>query len=435
MRWTVLGAGLICILGVRLSVAQDPAAAKAPSAIPWEADYSKALQKAKAGNKPILVAFLLRGEPANEEICSDHLRDPEIAGLCCKFVCVLSLGGLNGPPPEGAAGSAALIKDLEGRISLTELASLEREARTRILETAEVSTPQFVFLRPDGTSVLTRHVWMLSKAELLDKIQRALHFFDPSSPAPPELAKEAAGLDDVLKRCDDNNLVKRRDAMYELAKFDGPRVVDFLIRQSRPDNDATRRMEAIRAMGQKGQAKFLPVLHALLKETDFQIRVNVAESLRQIGLVESVPVIHKVLVSERKDNVRSLLIRALAGCGLGHEEVLRVLSGLLDKGSDSDKMTVLWVLAGLEPGHALAAGLPKASKSASDKVRAFAFYAAGKQKAVALSADLAKRLASEKQLARKACVWALAELGAPPAGESVEDPSGDLSMLMPTWGW
>lgn len=411
--------------------------------IEFEADLPAAFAKAKSLKRPIMIAVLLRGEPANEDICAEHLEDPAIIEFSKRFVCLLSFGRIS--LEEGAQNSAAFLAKHQGRLTKDQLAAIEKMVRVEILETSEVTAPQFLFFAPDGKLSLLRHVWMLPKEELLAKMQLAYHFFDPTYavPSPPaaEKAKEADGespgaafrsldLDALLVLCDDNNMVKRRDAMTQLASREHPKVIEFLSRQVKPGVDTQRRLEAIRSMGKKSQVKFLPSLHGLLKESDFQIRSNVANALSEIGLIESVPHLIKVLQSERKDNIRSLLIRALHSCGPNSAEVQNTLKTLMEKGTDVDRMTILWLAASVEENSPLIPWILKPLKSANDKVRAFAYYAAGRHKLAEALTELKKRENGERQVAQKACSWAIKRISGQECSDETS-PSSELSMLLP----
>ena len=68
---------------------------------------------------------------------------------------------------------------------------------------------------------------------------------------PPEVAE----VSELLKRCDDNNMVRRREALRELCSKDHPDVSSFLIKQTGRTGDSERRLEALRAMSGRGAAR------------------------------------------------------------------------------------------------------------------------------------------------------------------------------------
>ena len=68
----------------------------------------------------------------------------------------------------------------------------------------------------------------------------------------------------MLTQANDNNTIKRLEGLQKLAGLDDPRVIGFLIKQTAEGVDEQRRIEAVDAMGTKGNAKALPVLLKLL---------------------------------------------------------------------------------------------------------------------------------------------------------------------------
>jgi HEAT repeat protein len=403
----------------------------APAGIAWEADYDAALKKAKGEKRPIMVVFILRGEPANEEICEEHFQDREIVALSRRFVCLLALADVSVADGASTDGTDGIIAELEGRVSRKQLQGIESEARLNLLDSNEVSAPQFIFLEPDGKTVMLHHVWHLPVAELRHKMELARHHHDPSATPTERLRQEDREVSELLERCRGNNLEQRRDAIRSLAGKDHPAVISFLVARTAPNEETQHRLEAIRAMGQEGQVKFLPALHRMLaKESDYQIISNVAEAIGEIGLKESGSHLAEAIKRERKDNVRSLLIRALAACAPEAKETEQQLARLLQRGSKLDQITVLYLLARREHDPSLDKAVLKAAKSSNDKVRAAAYLVIGKHKLAAATRYLRGRASSERQVTGQACSWALAQLGEHVA-DSPEDPAAEIGRWLP----
>src|SRR5262245_60272492 len=78
-----IAAALVCALFATRAPAQEK-----PAGIAWERDYDAAVKKAEAERKPLFVAFLMRGESANEAVVRQHFRNAEIIEASRKFVCV-----------------------------------------------------------------------------------------------------------------------------------------------------------------------------------------------------------------------------------------------------------------------------------------------------------------------------------------------------------
>ncbi len=435
MRSFILGCvASFCLLSMALAQVETEDSYKG---INWQPHFEKALKQAKKENRPIMVAFILRGETANESICGQHFLDKKIIALSRKFVCLLAYAEyVSGDNKGNTETSEAYVQSFSHRISRKQLKTLEYAARSEYMESGQVSAPQFLFVHPNGETILLRHIWLLSASELKKKMHKALHYFDKSHALPGELAAESRSeLDEIrtlLADADGNNMMKRRASLSRVAVKEHPDVVNFLIKQTSKDVDQSKRLEAIRAMGQEGQVKYLPRLHQLLrKERGFQIRTNIAQAIGDIGLVESVTPILQVLKKEKKKQLRSILIQTVMTCGGGNKEVSKALSKVLRSGGDLDKITILYRIADGAWDDTYSKALLKCLKSTNAQVRAAAYFAVGSHNRSDLLKRVKSRLSSEKNMARNACAWSLKQMGENIKFET-ENPSNDINMLLPT---
>ena len=349
-----------CVL-VSVSLGLPAWSQTAGSNIAWERNWDAALAKAKKEDRPIMVAFILPGESANDEIIARHFRDRGIIDETKNFVVIPALGA---PPPEGATAGGAPF----GALTAKEAFEIEREARYELLESNTVSCPQFIFLSPDAKKVLLRHVWMLPAAELRKKIQMARAFHDPN--ADPGFVKEHRDrVADLLKLADHNNATKREGALSTLATLDDPEIDRFLVRQTGPRADKVKRLEAIACMKRAQRASALPCLHGLLKARDSITRVHAAVAIHDIGLPESVEALTKALKKEGKERVRCHLLRALHRCGGDSPKLRKIVKALLSKSGQLDRLSALWIAAALEPGKDLARPILKAAMDRNTRVR------------------------------------------------------------------
>ena len=288
---------------------------------------------------------------------------------------------------------------------------VELRARLEILATNLVSCPQFVFLAPDGRSVLLRHVWMLPPGALLAKMNLAYGYFDAES-ASPEFRKHRSRVDDLMKEADDNNADRRRGALSTLAMLDDPRVIEFLVRQTGPRADKRKRDEAIFYMGQRGNAKALPRLHELLKAKESKIRLYTAISLAQIGMRETTGPLKAALRKENKDRVRSHLLRAFATCAADDAALVeKTLIATLKKGSQIDKITALHLLSALEKTAAIEKAVLAAARVTNTRVRSSAYYVLGSLEIEKGKKYLKSKLSSERGQAKEFCLAALRAFG------------------------
>lgn len=397
-------------------------AAQEARVIQWEKDFDVALTRAKAENKPIMITFLMKGESANEDVARNHLHDAGIVAESRKFVCLIGCIGLHG---EAAADACPTFDGL----TCAQHETAERRARTLYMDSPVVEAPQFLFLGPDGKKVLLRHVWLLSAHELLKKMQLAHAFHDPKN-APPELKERRDRVAELLKQADGNNQDERRMALSALAAEEDPRVVDFLLKQTGAEVDSTRRLEAIDSMRSKGNAKFLPCLHALLKQKDTQLRIHVVAALEGIGMRESAKPLLDVLAKETQDRVRAHLIRALATCEKDPAVLRTHLLKMLRSTAQADYVAASRV-AESQPRHEeIDAALRKLAAATSSAARIAAYHAIGVLKIMEAKPLLERQVPQDRDPAKSVGLWALAQLGgAPYTGEvDVEAAVTDLQV-------
>jgi hypothetical protein len=385
------------------AAAQD--AAEPSPFIDWQGDWDAALAQAQEQNKPIMVAFILRGESANEEVCRRHFKSPRIVEESRRFVCMLAAGGDARPDDQAAPSNPAL----------------EMRARTELMSSPTVSCPQFIFLMPDGKTTLVRHVWMLPEQELLKKMRLAYGFFDPER-AGPEVRNHRDQVERLLEEAAGNNQDERRVALKTLARTDDPRVIEFLIKQTGPSSESTRRLEAIYFMRDKNNAKAIDCLHGLLNHRDTNTRFYAAIALEGIGMVESTPHLVHALKREGKERVRTHLVRAVASCAGDKGELKEAVLKLLKSTGKLDKIAALYVATACEPDDELKKAIVRAAGHSSANVRSAAYYAIGTLKIEEARKRLKSRKSSERGQTLSCLLWALAQLGEDPYEEE-DDPA------------
>ena len=362
--------------------------AQQPS-IAWEADFDEALKAAKADGRPIMVAFIMDDETANDEVAKEHFHDKDIVDLSKNFHCLVASIGVH------AASSSEGVCPKYGTATCACHQRIQTRAQTTYLQSPEVSAPQFIFLKPDGETVLLRHVWMLPKAELAKKMRLALGFADPTkvTQAEKEAAEDVAR---VLVEADDNNAVKRMEGLQKLATLDDPRIIAFLIKQTAEGVDEQRRLEAIDAMGTKGNAKALPVLLKLLHARSAQIRGRVAVALERIAMPESGPALLAALKREAKDNVKASCVRALAACDPKTPAHLNAIVAMIATGAQIERSAAIRASFDLPLDAILKKALLAAAKDNTAQIRGAAFCALAHHKVKDATSIIEKAIPQEK---------------------------------------
>jgi hypothetical protein len=415
MESCIFRTGLLLVLAA-VSGAQQPS-------IAWEADFDEALKKAKAGSKPIMVAFIMDEESANDEVAKEHFHDPDIVELSKNFHCLVASIGFH------AAGAAEGPCSKFGMATCACHQRIQTRAQAAYLQSPEVSAPQFIFLKPDGETVLLRHVWMLPKAELAKKMRLALGFSDP---AKATQAEKLAGEDvaRALVEADDNNAIKRMEGLRKLATLDDPRIIEFLIKQTSEGVDEQRRLEAVDAMGTRGNAKALPVLLKLLHSRSAQIRGRVASALEQIAMAESGPALLAALNREPKDNVKASCVRALAACDPKTPAHAKAIVAMIPSGAQIERMAAIRASFGLPLDQVLKKALIAAAKDNTAQIRGAAFCALAHHKIKDAAPLIEKSIPQEKvQVVKAVAQGALAIL----TQDGYSGPSAtDLFATIPT---
>lgn len=217
-------------------------------------------------------------------------------------------------------------------------------------------------------------------------------------------------------------------ALAALANEDDPRIVDFLIRQTKPEVSSVKRLEAIDAMGARGNAKVLPCLVELLKQKDTQIRLHVAAVLELIGMRESAKALLDTLSKENQDIVRGRLLRALAACEKAAEIIRKEVLKLLKSGAQAEVVAACLV-AETQPRHAdTDKAILKIAASSNNSHRSVGYHAIGVLKIMEAKPLIERQLSSDRDPVKSVGLWALAQIGgAPYTGEvDVEDVVADL---------
>jgi HEAT repeats len=342
-------------------------AAQQPS-IAWEADFDEVLKAAKADQKPIMVAFIMDDESANDEIVKEHFHDKDIVEASRGFHCLIASIGVHAP---------VVNEGVCPRFGANTCASHQRinmRAQTTLLQSPEVSAPQFIFLKPDGETILLRHVWMLPAAELYKKMRLALGFHDPEKANEAEKAARE-DVERVLTQANDNNTIKRLEGLQKLAGLDDPRVIGFLIKQTAEGVDEQRRIEAVDAMGTKGNAKALPVLLKLLHGKSAQLRNRAVIALERIGMAEAGPALLAALKREPKDNVKGHCIRALAACDPKTPAHAKAVIAMIGSGSQLERISAIRASFDVPFEETMKKALIAAGKDGSAQIRGAAFCA------------------------------------------------------------
>ena len=433
MRTWFLVLGLALIAGALAG--QEAAGAgstpKGPPGIAWEPDWAQARARAREENRPIMDGYFPHPDERMYAVVADHFHNRDILAASRRFVCLVACLGAHeekqGTRHDGTEGP---ICEAFGSVRCGDHVRVEGKARMALMDSPLVSCPQFIFLMPDGETILLRHVWMLAPSDLLKKMQLAYAYFDPES-APGFFRSHQDRIDKLLELADSDHEGRRQDALRTLARSDDPRITAFLVRQTNPNVESNRRIEAIRAMRERGNAKVLDALHTLLKERDGQVRLHTAVALEGIGMVESVTHLEAALKREDKDRVRSHLLRALAGCCRDIAPLEKAVQRALKSSSQVDRVTACYLALGLrDPDVTLVKALMRAAQDPNTRVHCAALLALGSLKAEQARKLIAQQTRGARDPELGFGLWALERLGGEPYTGDV-DPYDMVASWLP----
>ncbi len=365
--------------------------------VAWRGDFEKAFQQARETGQPLMVFITKNGDKTNEEIARITMRHPDVVRESRNFVCLVSCPGTH--------GSVDGVCERFGHVDCATHAKVERRVRGELLQTATVRCPQWIFYASDGKTVLLRHVWKLSAVELRNKMREAHRLSKKSTD--PDAKDPLFGA--ATKQATGGHMERRREALGSLITMEDARVVAFMDKATSSRSTRVRRLEAIMAMGESGQDRFVEILIERLRSRDATTRSHAAVALEKIGDSRAGTSLFQALKKEKKADGRSNLLRALLVCC--DDDVLREATKIvLKRASKSDLICGLWAAAQVRPDTALLKTIGKLIKSSSPQVRAAAYLAVGGQKLNDFEDRLVRRFRSEKNLVRICCGWALSEL-------------------------
>ena len=105
------------------------------SQIPWKTSLTEALKVAAAEKKPILIAFNMDRERANDRMAEDHYRDAAVVAAASKYVCLIASKFRHAEALDDTCPRF-------GSVTCTDHIKCEMEARKTYLKTVNVDSPQ-----------------------------------------------------------------------------------------------------------------------------------------------------------------------------------------------------------------------------------------------------------------------------------------------------
>ncbi len=296
--------------------------AAATEGITWEKDYDEAFAKAKERNVPVMLAFNMDGESANQSTADQIYRDPEFVARSRDFVCLIA-----STSRHAAAGG---ICSRFGAVTCDEHLKVEIKASDEFIGKDTVIAPQHLMITPART-VVARKAYFASKAEIV----RMMRLAEKSMQTMSDDDAEAKLLRELMERAQERNAERRGAAIAELGRMEHPAARDTLFKLTLPANMDATRMEAIDALATKGNYDALPVLLDRLKDKNNLVVKHAIVALEKLELPAAVPDLMRLWKKKPKSTIAREIIRALAKCAPADAEIQNLVLKSAKKSTDT----------------------------------------------------------------------------------------------------
>jgi HEAT repeat protein len=383
--------GLVCL--VPTATAQGPGsrpeAAGSRTTVAWEADFDQALARAKNEGKPLLFAFLMDDEPANDETARTIYTDPAFVELSRRWICVPCSAGSK----RGADGNSASFAG----VTVASQQANEKKARARYMKSDLVCTPQHVFCDHKGVEI-TRKVYLHSGSELCKAMRLVLAGSTKELDAETQRVaqEESTRIDKLLKDAESGNLEVRDAALGELGSSEDPRALPAVMQRTKAGNDEAARLAAIKALARKGNHKAVAVLVPLLADQKAPVVIQSAQALGAIQLPDAVPALLDLLKKQKPDRVRNTVLRAAARCNPESKKTLEAALAALKNSSTQMHAASIVALGHLRPDAKSVAALRPFLGDKNLSLRGLAVWALGNHGDAATAGQLEAMLRDEK---------------------------------------
>ncbi len=341
--------------------------------IAWRGDLDGALEKAKAERLPLMIAFNMDGEIANDLMVGEVYRDPKVVGRSRKFLCLAASKDDHDSAKEGDRAVCSRF----GSLTCEEHKQVERDARRLFLGgRTMVNAPQHVFVAPSG-QLLSRREWQISAEGLAGLMARVLKEaeIDPGASA-TSLPSGEFNREKWLESAREKGVERQRDRLETLVSLDHPDA-QTLMEEEFERNPGPGRVEVLRAMGEPGYERGLPFLQKVAAGRDGVLRRHAIVSLELVGSEKAVDPLVEAAKRESDKGVLKELLRAIAKLAPSRKDVADLVH---KRASDADARLRANVLVAATDLDDTAKARELARKALADKspdVRACAVYALG----------------------------------------------------------
>ena len=324
--------------------------------VPWEPSYEGALERARKENKIVFVAINMDGEAANNRLAYGIYREDSIAKLAAMTVNVVAsrFDHRSGNKPCKRFGT----------VTCSDHRLVEKEVRgTVVMPDAKgrVIAPQHLFLKPDGTVILSV-TYEITRGQLEWCFVTALLELDPEcgvkmpkgARAPRGLSMKGARrggvtirplskdeLEEALKTLRSGfGAVGEHEAFNQVLATDDSDAVDYVARELKSGIYSMvpeLQKSTLRTIGATSPASFWEAVSPFLDpKRATSLRQEAAVALEQLGAPKSVRVLKSALSKAKTPELKKNLLRALGSAGAEDKGARKLILRYVD-----DKESIL----------------------------------------------------------------------------------------------
>jgi hypothetical protein len=349
-------------------------AALAETQVEWVASFPEALRLSRESKKPILVAFNMDQEIANDQMVKDVYRDRKFVEKSRKFVCVIASIGKHDEVATDAGGSEC---SRFGKVACAEHRDCEIRAREALLGGVDVIAPQHLVTLGDGR-ILARRAWQMSLEEMNAWLDRALRVANgPAELSPADAKAERARIAAIFEVCERARTWKKAENVQQVFDLDDEVARESLASYVMKGKDDDTRVAIIEKLGVSGEYTSLEVLRKASHDGHAYVALAAIEAMGKTRLPDVKEDLKKALTSFTAGNDYGRVLRAYAACA-GDDKSVRELVLKKAKGSDQNvRVHAIVALARMGDSPEIDDFLKKALSDNITNARACAAWAVG----------------------------------------------------------
>lgn len=342
----------------------------------WEKSYKDVLAKAKAEGKPILVAFNMDGEAANDRAAFNIYHHPDFVAASRDFYCIIgSIGRHEEVPVPGEPDRTQCSRF--GVVSCAQHRQAEIEARTALIGSGENIAPQHILLSPEG-KILERRAYEVSLTHLRHLMTSVLI----RSGSTKGLETEEATIASLLQAAERELLsVEKARYFQSIADLETPGSREVLLGYLEAGEDDRSRAVVARLLGRSGDFLALNALRKATQDKNPQVALAAVEALERLRLPGAAGDLRRLLRTFKEGPDHGKVLMAYAACAGDDEKVRKSILASAKSRNDSEAAFGLAALQYFDSSEEIVDVLGAALKSGAAGRAAGAAYSIARLRA------------------------------------------------------